>query len=325
VGEKVESFVRLQELGRILSIKFSGEGEPKEVRLILIPGRVNIELHVGPKSVYALKPKEIPEKQENGQARLGHENEFFAKRWAQQNQTQGKPQEKSLEKDKAKKQKGLAKMLETLQKQKEDLWQKAGDWLKQNQSFESLPTELEQKVDLSQTLAWNIQNCFSQSKKNQAKIKGTEERILKLKNELASLENGETTERRIEKKPTSLLHQAKLKGKTKTLREGRLFIGKSGPENLKLLRKAKPWYYWIHIKDYPGSYGIIERNKNQKISPESLEQASLAVVRQSLPRGAEGLFQVLYAECRYVRPIKGAKSGQVTYSHEKVLTIKVTP
>ena len=95
------------------------------------------------------------------------------------------------------------------------------------------------------------------------------------------------------------------RGKTVVLPEGRVFVGKSGAENLKLLRRAKAWFLWIHIKDYPGAYGIIERNKNKKVSAESMKIAALAVVRQSLPKGQKGKFDVIYAECRYVRPSRG--------------------
>ena len=95
------------------------------------------------------------------------------------------------------------------------------------------------------------------------------------------------------------------------------------PINLKLLRKAKAWYLWLHIKDFPGAHGIIEKNKTEKVDQATLAHAAREVVKQSVSGHQDEDFDVIYAECRYVRPIKGGKSGQVTFTHEKVLRVKV--
>ncbi len=325
IGEKLTSMKRDQEKGRVLVFSFLSEAEAKEIQLHLIPGRVNVEAHFGPKSVYAMKPKEIPEAAgaKDFKPREPRSSEFFLNHWEKSFSKKNEKSSDTTEKELKKKRSGLKKMQSKLQESESDHWKELGDWLKQHQSFEGVPPQWEGLVDPSLGLAACIERCFKMSKKNRSKLEGTLDRIKSLKQEIADLESGNQAKPKKKQAAPNLLAIAELKGKTQKLDEGRIFIGKSGPENLKLLRKAKPWYLWLHIKDYPGAFGIVEKNKGKNLSGKSLQQASLAVVRQSLPKGAQGVFDVIYTECRYVRPIKGAKSGQVTYSHEKVLSIKV--
>lgn len=325
LDRQLSEIYRDQEKGRWVVLKFESQQGLTEIHLSLIPGRINIEAVVGDKVVYAFKPSELkPHSDQNFQATHPlRDHSFFYQQWLKRNEVLKKSAPvASSNKDLKKKRQGLEKMQSHLKSLQASSWQMAGEFLKESQNIESALKQWPEQIDGDQSLAWNIENCFSHVKKNQTKILGTEQRIEELKAEIAALEKGEA----LVKKPVktqNLLYEADLRGKTVSLPEGRLFVGKSGAENLKLLRKAKPWYFWLHIKDYPGAYGILERNKGQKVSSQSLQKAAVAVIDQSLPKGQKGLFDVIYAECRYVRPIKGAKSGQVTYSHEKVLTIKV--
>ena len=322
IGLSVEKLQRLANKGRVLEIQLGGG----LIELLLVPGRVNIELRAEGKVVFAFKPSPLKEHDSEMKQNLANSQkrnaQFFFDLWqSRMSKTQNR-ESQDLEKTLRKKKEGLLKMQERLEQQQESEWESLGEFLKNNQSLFEVPEPLAKKINHQESLSWNIENAFNQSKKNKAKWRGTLTRIEALKQEIADLERGGASSKRKAQRP-SLLQQAKLKGRTLSLAEGRLFIGKSGKENLQLLRKAKPWYFWLHIKDYPGAYGILERNKGQNISHSSLLQASLAVARQSLPKGADGYFEVLYAECRYVRPIKGAKSGQVTYSNEKIITVKV--
>lgn len=326
IGAHLKQCQRNKEKGRAVELILKNQDQTLRLEFLLIPGRVNVQATVDQKSVWANKPQPLPENQDGGQSppeRAARSSATFLKEWSQGTETKTtSASKKTQKKDLKKKISGLEKMQLHLQKLKTAPWQELGEWLKENQSLKDLPPSWSDLVDSDQSLAWNIENCFTQAKKNQAKIQGTEERLVQLKQEIEKLKAGDTAKPKA-KSTSSLLHDSGSKGRTVALEQGRVFIGKSGPENLKLLRKAKAWYLWLHIKDYPGAYGIIERNKGQKLPQASLEKAAQAVVAQSLPKGAKGSFQVLYAECRYVRPIKGAKAGQVTYSHEKVMTIKV--
>lgn len=325
IGRKLKQYIWRKDLGRVLELQFEGNAT-LSLLFILIPGRVNIEARAAEKTVYALKPKAIVTREMPPIGFIRSDvrtNSFFAEVWENQRQKEKKETPKSEKLSIIKKQNGLRKMREKLEEQTKDFWSELGEWLKTSGRQNEIPEKWKRFYDSRKSLSWNIEYCFQEAKKNQAKILGTQQRIRRLETEIATMQRGG----KAGKEPTkgfSLLAQADLRGKTIDLPAGRLFIGKSGTDNLKLLRKAKPWYLWLHIRDYPGAYGILEKQRSLKeLDRESLEKAAIAVIKQSLPKSKTGKFDLIYAECRYVRPIKGANSGQVTYSHEKVLTVRV--
>ena len=323
---EIKKVKRLENLGRVIRFEFE---DSKAIQISLIPGRVNIEAEVGDKKIFAYKPKEISENLSDG----GYLNtqpprsvEDFYSFWQKNNARPSKNESRiDVDKDLRKKKKGLAKMEAKLEELQDDEWQKLGEWLNENQSLENAPKNWAELIDDKLDFVKNLERAFAKAKKNKAKVMGTIERIDELKKEICGLESGEIKSGGKKKAP-GLLEVAGSKGRTYDLGEAKLYLGKSGTENLKLLRRAKPWYIWLHIKDYPGAHGVIEPIKKKKeLSGKCLQEAGLKVVAHSLPKGSQGVFEVIYAECRYVRPIKGAKSGQVTYSHEKVLRLRIEP
>jgi hypothetical protein len=322
-GLDLEKVERVEKLGRLIRFYFSADQETS-MEISLIPGKVNVTLYKGDKQISAFKPKDIePAPNDTFEDSQPREPQYFEDLWQRENKPQkNNAGDGSLKKDLKKKQKGLKKMEEKLEEVSENLWEKAGEWIKKQQSIAQVPEEFDAFIDSSKSLSWNIEHIFTQAKKNKGKLEGTKERIEILKKEISELEQGRGAKKK--DGTPSLLKKAELKGKTYEIDGYRLFIGRSGPDNLKLLRKAKPWYLWLHIKDYPGAHGILERDKKSgEPKPQIVVEAAQKVIAQSLPKGAQGKFECLYAECRYVRPIKGAKSGQVTYSHEKVVGVRV--
>ena len=104
------------------------------------------------------------------------------------------------------------------------------------------------------------------------------------------------------------------------------YIGKSAQENVKLLKAAKSWHIWIHLKDYPSAYGILFYGKNLKLSDQHIRAASQWFVEESFRHKKETpgtKVKVIFAECRYVKLIKGDRLGRVTYSLAKELVISV--
>ena len=106
-----------------------------------------------------------------------------------------------------------------------------------------------------------------------------------------------------------------------------VFVGKNAQENLNILRFAQSWDYWMHIKDYPGAHGIVRRPRNYEITDEELKTVARFIASKSRKSahflGPNDMFEVLIAECRYVRPIKGDKLGRVNYSNERVLNCRM--
>ncbi len=322
---KLVEILRDEALGRVIRFYFE-ENQQKFLEIVLVPGRVNVSFCDEKKNISAFKPKSLGYKFDKNLTitESVRDNVDFLNFWQEENLSKKTAQgeSKDRKRDLKKKEKGLKKVEESLYVLKQDFWGKAGAWINSKQSFENLPQEYIQYIDQQQSLSWNINNCYSRSKKDKDKILGTLERIETLKSEIESIKSGKVQIKK--SKEISLLKKAELKGKTYEVGGKRLFIGRSGGDNLKLLRRAKPWYIWIHIKDYPGAHGILEiEKKSEQVKSVVIEEAARRVVENSLPKGASGKFDCLYAECRYVRPIKGAKSGQVTYSHEKVIVIKV--
>jgi len=122
----------------------------------------------------------------------------------------------------------------------------------------------------------------------------------------------------------SLLKESSAKGRTIEILGGlRLYVGKSGADNIKLLREARPWYFWLHIRDEPGAHAILHRNKNQNVTDAQLHLAAHHLIHKTYgEKSAQHRGQkipVLVTECRFVRPIKGDRLGRVTFSDERTL------
>ena len=323
-GRSLVSCRRLEEQGRVVQMNFSDCGN-YFLRVALFPGGQNIEVYAGAKSMTAFKPRDlVPHKAEQSQEAQYRRNEDFIEHWLS-SKPKTKPQkalpENDLQKALKKKKRGLIKMEESLIKLKESPWSELGEWLKAQKDLSDVPQDWGTLVDQTKTLSWNIENSFSQMKKVKIKILGTEDRMSLLKIEIEKMEKGDWE--RPSPSSQSLMHISDAKGRTRKLSDGSSFyVGKSGKDNLALLRRAKPWFLWLHIRDYPGAHGILERQKKAgEPSLKILQEAAVEVLKQTLKGPPEGAYEVLIAECRYVRPIKGGKPGQVTHSHEKVLKI----
>ena len=325
VGKTLKNVSRIKESGRVVELKFS---EEEFIKVSLFPGGQNIELFAGGKTLYSYKPKEQkPHEGDFQKHQESRENSFFFDHWQKLKKgVPGKPSKKEDDsqrlKDIKKKENGLRKMKEKLSSIEDSQWLHLGNWLKTEQTLDGVPHEWKELVEEDLSLSWNIENSFKQHKKKLAKAEGTKERVSELEKEIEKLKSGKVE--KVKKTQESLMVRSEAKGRTFNLGEFKIYVGKSAKDNLSLLRRAKPWFLWLHIRDYPGAYGIIERQKKEGDLPlDVLQKAAHFVVKQSVGDKAEGKFQVIIAECRYVKPIKGAKSGQVTYSHEKVISTKV--
>lgn len=105
------------------------------------------------------------------------------------------------------------------------------------------------------------------------------------------------------------------------------FIGKSAADNLKILRQARAWDYWLHLKDGPSAYVILKRDKGQTVSDQDLREAAVWLASQSKVGkiGEEVSADVVVVECRHVKPIKGDRLGRATYQNPlRVLRVTAT-
>ncbi len=338
----------LPRMGRVLEIIFN-TGYKVEFRLI--PKQPNFLAHIDKKKMSWFKPRELSEVLEDSVPKEDLETRsvpYMLKQWLSQREAVTVKAKKHVQtsltayetwttqrkKDIVKKQKALKALTEQIRNPQIKLYNHLGEHLK-TYGFKEIPDELVDLVNYSQSVSWNIQNCFAKAKLAESKISGAQKRISFLKEEIQSL--SDLSE---EKFQTYIKKQAQIKefqaARKKTDGDFRKLVldsetgiycwmGKSAADNLKLLRQSKSWDLWLHLKDYPSAYAIIQKNKNQKISDEMLHQSAAWLIKEGAKnKNAEGLkTTVVIVECRHVRPLKGDKIGRVTYHHAREMLITV--
>jgi len=221
-----------------------------------------------------------------------------------------------------KKYKAIEKVEQELQSKSENQYQELGEWLKANQTLK-VPQEYSSLMDTKKSLNQNMEEAFRKSKQAKEKIERTKVRLEELKEELKKLQSGEFKENKPQQKKKSA---PEYKGRLLKLSENlEARAGKSGADNLALLRQARAWDFWVHLKDLPGSHAILFRNKNQKVTDHEIRKVASWLVELSLKNFNKAAntgekYEVLVTECRFVRPIKGDKLGRVNYQNERVLS-----
>lgn len=338
----------LEKTGRVLELIFN-TGYKIEFRLI--PKQPNLLIYVGKKKMSWFKPRELLI-QEEPRELLDLESRsvpYMLKQWISQRELAGTKNKKSTQtsltafeawvmqrkRDIEKKQKALKALQDQIHNPLIQLYNQLGEHLKVY-GLKQIPEEVLDLVNHSQSASWNIQNCFSKAKLAEAKISGAQKRADFIKSELVFLADlsEERFQNHIKKQAQIKEFQAARKKTNGDFRKLTLdtevgitcWMGKSAADNLKLLRQSKSWDLWIHLKDYPSAYAIIQKNKDQKISDELLRQSAAWLVKEGVKnKNLTGLKTavVVVVECRHVRPVKGDKIGRVTYHHAREMLITV--
>jgi predicted ribosome quality control (RQC) complex YloA/Tae2 family protein len=101
-----------------------------------------------------------------------------------------------------------------------------------------------------------------------------------------------------------------------------ILVGRNSHQNEEVtFRQATPHDLWLHVRGAPGAH-VIVKTGGQEVPEATLRQAAQLAAYYSQARGSTHV-AVDYTEQRYVRRIKGAGPGLVTYTGEK--TIRVAP
>ena len=319
------------QLGRVIQLVFGPEADPATIQFRLFPHGQNVLVTANGKSMAWNKPKDLEELKE---IHLPDEDARSVQEMAQQWMGPRPGAGASAEKEKAKKQKlkrlqrAINQLEQELSEDKAEQWRRVGEQLLQNQSLE-VDGELQRLIDSSLGFQDNLTRAFDKAKKLKDKRPAQLQRLQNLKDELQQIQDGKVAlPVKSSGKSSSLHAQAGSKGRQFQMEDGLVaYRGKSSRDNLVLLRKAKAWYYWVHIKDEPGSHMIIQRNKQQKVTDGQLIKAARWMLNEQFGLRAEDLrgqmFDILVAECRHVRPIKGDKVGRVNYTNERVLRVSI--
>lgn len=322
--------------GRVLRIELANSQKSCELQLILIPRQANMLVESEGKSIAWEKPRELQAQTETGELPEPRDLGEIHEEWLAEFQGGVRPSidplaqwEKKKAKDLEKKRKALEEIEKTLAENSADKYYELGAYLKtlapEDFSQKKVPTVWHGLLDFKQKLFGNIEMVFEKAKQAASKVQGTQERRQIVIDEIEKLEKStfESSQRQAGARPKidDLMKNIEAKGRKLHLASGAIvYCGKSAADNLTLLRKAKAWDYWLHLKDYPGAHAIVHRTRDQEIPFEELQKAALWVLKESLSSKAFMVgekYAVVLVECRFVRPIKGDKLGRVTYHSEK--------
>jgi predicted ribosome quality control (RQC) complex YloA/Tae2 family protein len=320
--------------GRVVILSF---GNDRSLELRLFPHGRNILAFSEGKKLAWQKPQPLSETVDQPQAAPPRSLDELRDQWLEARGHRKSSGKKSadpkvrLQHDLEKKRKAHAKVEEELQRKQEQPFKAIGDWLKTHQTL-NVPKEWEPFVDKRRKLSWNIEEIYAKARESHAKIAGTEKRLAVLTGEITRLERqleGPLREMpKVDRKPKVSLSDMEAQGRTLRLTDDLTVVaGKSAADNLKILRKARAWDLWFHLRDYPSSHAVLFRNKNAKVSDAVLVKVADWFLRQTLGAKVAGhageKFALVIVECRHVHPVKGDKIGRVTYHDERTLIYKL--
>ncbi len=307
-GALLNSVTQNQKIGRVIDFNFGDRGK---IEFRLFPHGQNILVQAGAKSISWNKVKDLPPPLNKivPSENLRTLDELYMEWESGQSK---KPQKKT---DPKAKQLRAIKNIEVEIERKENLkWTEFAEWLKQNLDSE-IPKEYMDYVDENLTPVENLERAYQ-------KAKDTKRKIEVAKNRLQELKSNDLTPQK--KQQESLFEASKSKGRKKLIQNSlEIYVGKSAKDNLNLLRRAKPWDYWFHLRDFPGAHAILRRPRGYEVGESELREACEFLIQNSAKKLVGERVDVVLVECRFVRPIKGDKLGRVNYHSERVLSLRV--
>lgn len=100
-----------------------------------------------------------------------------------------------------------------------------------------------------------------------------------------------------------------------------IWVGRNSRQNEEVTsRKANSSDIWLHARDVPGSHVVI-RDDGRRIPRELIEEAAQIAAFYS-KRRTDTKVDVDITRIKYVKPIRGAGPGMVTYRNEETITVQ---
>lgn len=319
--------------GRSLLLSLSARDKSCEVEVELIPKNPNLSVSAEGKKIWWNKPKDLPPPILPEIVPVERDWE----EWCREVQagrdrrpaTSSSKEISSVDRALAKKQKALEALSEQVASKESERYRRMGEDLKGSVEIRA---EWRDLYDSSSTPAENRERAFQKAKEIERKRQGTLERIEVLKKEIEKLRRDQ--ERGVAPAPPTpslaakLMKKSDAQGRKLTIDGFEAVIGKSGADNLAILRQARAWDLWIHLKDEPGAHAILFRNRDQDVPPAVIQRVAEWVWSESRGKKSPipgGKYEVLAVECRFVKPIKGDRLGRVTYRNPQVYTFASKP
>lgn len=300
----------VKDLGRVIRLEFSSSQKKVLVEVHLIPKAVNVLVRTEGKSISWEKPKDLqapPQVEESHREASDIKSAWLDEQLPRKENKDNDSARKVLEKNIEKKQKALDAIQILLERDEAQEWFQKGEQQKASGDPQ-------------------MQASFAKAKALERKKEGTAHRAELLQVEIQKLQTAHNKGHfETEKSPQKqLLQQAEASGRTQKIEGFIVSRGKSAQDNLAILRAAKAWDLWIHLRDYPSAYVILSLDKGKKASEEALRQSALWLAESSIKSKVKlsgTKLDVVVTECRFVRPIKGDKLGRVHYQNERVFTV----
>ena len=348
----IEKIAVVANYGRVAEFHFKHPDINLKMELRLIPKQANLVLVADRKIISWDKVKELSEVHTHLESEYLDKEQrsvhFIFKQWlnrrskikvdsAASEQSKTNPYNQWVnqrQKEITKKEKALLQIDQQIAEMNSIPWSEMGEYLKVY-GLKNIKLEWTPHLDLAKKASHNIEKCFTKMKQAATKTEGAILRKVQLKKEIAAHSDQSEDAFKLHLDRLVIKQSGVGQRKASDSQFRRLNIpdstlitlmGKSAQDNLQLLRQAKAWDLWIHLKDYPSAYAIMQKAKEQKVSDLAITQASQWLVKESLKNKknlAGAKLSVVITECRHVRPIKGDRLGRVTYHHARELLITV--
>lgn len=323
-SHRLLSVQRHAEYGRVVELLLGSPEDPRRIEVRLFRTQANAVAYSEDKKISLRPLKNLEKFNEDKIERTTRTVNDIVDDWLTRyhgKTTSQQPKDKvevtAVDKQKKKLLLAIDKVKEEIEKKKHSPYRKLGEWLLENQSLR-VPEDWKLLIDGKKTLSWNIEHAFKQAKSIEAKLSGTKERLKLLEDNLKNFDSLALEKSKVKTESKSVQPEG-FRGRTFKLDDLRAVAGKSAQDNLKLLRQARAWDYWLHAKDRPGTHVIVYRDRQRKISGSEwkaiLDWFAQIYWAQKTPHPIE----VLCAECRNVKPIKGDKLGRVTFQNQQVM------
>jgi predicted ribosome quality control (RQC) complex YloA/Tae2 family protein len=193
------------------------------------------------------------------------------------------------------------------------------------------------EVDPRLSLAANAERYYLRAKKAAASMKELELQLTEAFSERARIES-ERARLLSENDPLAIerflrLERSRASGRQAqsspgiSIRRGEwlIMVGRSAAENDALLRRhVRGSDYWVHARDFPGSYVFIKVPRGKSPPLDILLDAANLAVYHSKAR-ASGVGEVHYTMVKYLRRAKDGPRGLVIPTQEKNLSIRLDP
>ncbi len=192
------------------------------------------------------------------------------------------------------------------------------------------------EVDTSKNLIENAEDYYTRHRKAKTAIKVLEDEIAeisaRLKNlieeeqRLLAIEDPLVLERELAKNKTKekpQIQEKKHAGLSFLSGEWTLLLGRSAKEYDELLRRSvRGNDYWLHVRDYSGSYVFIKSKAGKTVPLEVLLDAGNLALFYSKAR-KNGNADLYYTQVKYLKRVKGGPLGLVLPTQEKNLHIEL--